>query len=657
MMLFLNPFKNNDYICNFEHFILEMKKYLDILQTYWGYSEFRSLQGEIIRSVSEGKDTLALMPTGGGKSITFQVPAMDMEGICLVVTPLIALMKDQVANLKKRKIKAAAIYSGMTRDEIIVTLENCMYGGYKFLYVSPERLSTEIFLSRLQHMTVSLIAVDESHCISQWGYDFRPSYLRIAEIREHLPNVPILALTATATPEVVKDIQLQLKFSQENVFQKSFERRNLAYVVRYAEDKSYQLLKILNSVQGSAIVYVRDRKKTKETADFLNENGISAEHFHAGLTNEKKDQSQIRWKKNETRVMVSTNAFGMGIDKPDVRVVIHLDLPDSVEAYFQEAGRAGRDEQKAYAALIYNKSDSTKMKKRLADAFPGKDRVKIVYEKLGNYFELAVGSGEGAVYAFNLIDFCKSFKLPILPTYSCLKILEQAEYLELTDELDNPSRILFTVSKDELYYFQSKNAELDKLMQLVLRSYTGLFTEYAHINEDVLAERLNSTREDVYQQLILLGKLGVVSYIPAKKTPFIIYLCNRVDVDRVKLSNAVYEDRRNRYEKRIEEILNYATEQAVCRSQLLLRYFGQTNVKPCNHCDVCLKKKEKAVNQKEFDELAEAVKEQLAKGAMDIYQLIANLNENEEKVLYVVRYMTDNNMICYNFENKFKLNH
>lgn len=633
-----------------------MNKYLDILQNYWGYSEFRSLQGEIIQSVSEGKDTLALMPTGGGKSITFQVPAMDMEGICLVVTPLIALMKDQVENLKKRRIKAAAIFSGMTREEIIVTLENCMYGGYKFLYVSPERLSTEIFLSRLQQMNVSLIAVDESHCISQWGYDFRPSYLRIAEIREHLPGVPILALTATATPEVVKDIQIKLNFPQENVFQKSFERKNLAYVVRYAEDKNHQLLNILNSVQGSAIVYVRDRKKTKETADFLLENGISAEHFHAGLTNEKKDQRQARWRKNETRVIVSTNAFGMGIDKPDVRVVIHLDLPDSLEAYFQEAGRAGRDEKKAYAVLIYNKSDSTKMKKRLSDTFPEKERVKIVYEKLGHYFQLAVGSGEGVVYAFNLIDFCKSFKLPILPTYNSLKILEQAEYLELTDELDNPSRILFTIKRDDLYSFQLKNIELDKLIQLLLRSYTGLFTEYAHINEDVLAHRMQSTRELIYEQLLSLNRLGVVSYIPAKKTPFIIYTCNRVDIDRVKISKQVYDDRKARYEKRMEQMGNYATEGTICRSQFLLRYFGETNISPCEQCDICLKNKEQLINQQEFDEIASAIKEQLSKEPMDISQLIRNIKKKEDKIISIVRYMTDNKIINCNSNNKFKLN-
>lgn len=494
-----------------------MEKHLAILKQYWGYDCFRELQGDIISSVGAGKDTLGLMPTGGGKSITFQVPALAKEGICIVVTPLIALMKDQVENLKKRRIKAAAIYAGMTKAEIMTTLDNCQYGDYKFLYVSPERLATELFINRIQHLSVNLLAIDESHCISQWGYDFRPSYLKIAEIREHLPNVPVLALTATATPEVVKDIQEKLHFPQENVFQKSFERKNVAYVVRHTEDKLEQLLKILSSVKGTSIVYVRDRKKTKEIADLLNGKGITAEHFHAGLTHDTKDARQARWKSGETRVIVSTNAFGMGIDKPDVRTVVHLDLPDSLEAYFQEAGRAGRDEKKAYAILLYNKTDDTKIKKRINDSFPDKERVKLTYDKLGYYFELGVDSGEGAVFPFNLNDFCIKFKLPMLPTYSALKTLEQAEYLELTDEMDNPSRLMFIMGREDLYSFQVNNPELDKLMQILLRSYTGLFTEYAHINEDMLAKRMESTRQTVYDQLILLSKYGVISYIPAKK--------------------------------------------------------------------------------------------------------------------------------------------
>ncbi|MDR3705099.1 MAG: RecQ family ATP-dependent DNA helicase [Paludibacteraceae bacterium] len=622
-----------------------MDKYLKILKQYWGYDCFRELQGDIIKSVSERKDTLGLMPTGGGKSITFQVPTMCMDGICLVITPLIALMKDQVDGLKKRKIKAAAIYSGMTREEIIRTLENCIYGKYKFLYISPERLSTELFISQLQHLNVCLVAVDESHCISQWGYDFRPSYLRISEIRDHLPDVPILALTATATPEVVKDIQQRLKFPRENVFQKSFERKNLAYVVRNAEDKFYNLLKILTNVQGSAIVYVRDRKKTKEIADFLNEKGFSAEHFHAGISNDSKDAKQTRWKTNQTRVIVSTNAFGMGIDKPDVRLVIHLDLPDSLEAYFQEAGRAGRDGKKAYAVLLYNKSDSTKLKKRLSDTFPAKDRITLTYDKLGNYFELGVGSGEGAVFAFNLQDFCHKFKLPILPTYHSLKNLEHAGYLELTDELDNASRVLFTIKRDELYSFQLKNPELDKLMQLLLRSYTGLFTDYAHINEEVLAGRLNSTRQKVYDQLVLLSKQGFIHYIPAKKTPFIIYTCNRVEADRVKLSKEAYDDRKGRYEKKITEMLRYATDENVCRSQILLQYFGQKDSKPCGHCDVCLEKKKGQIQNKDFNEIKVCIEDLLKEQPRNISELLQVMPHKEDQVLLVIRFLFDNGLI------------
>jgi len=427
-----------------------MQKFTDILKQYWGYDQFRALQGDIIQSIAAGKDTLGLMPTGGGKSLTFQVPTMAMDGICIVVTPLIALMKDQVENLKKRGIKAAAIYSGMSQNDIMLTLDNSVFGAYKFLYVSPERLATPIFMQKIKQATVCMIAVDESHCISQWGYDFRPSYLRIADIREILPNVPVLALTATATPEVVDDIQKQLHFRAPNLFQKSFFRSNLAYVVRTVENKEENLLKILNNVPGTSVVYVRNRKKTKEIADFLNQNNISAENFHAGLKNETKDAKQSRWKTGETRVIVSTNAFGMGIDKAEVRTVVHLDLPDSVEAYFQEAGRAGRDELKAYAVLLYNNGDAVKMRKRVADSFPGKEMVRKVYEALGNYLQIGVGSGLDKVFAFDIGDFCVKFKLPILISYNCLKIIQQAGYIELTDEQDSSSRVLFVVHKDAL---------------------------------------------------------------------------------------------------------------------------------------------------------------------------------------------------------------
>ena len=626
-----------------------MQKYLDILKQYWGYDQFRSLQGDIIRSIASGKDTLGLMPTGGGKSLTFQVPAMAMEGLCVVVTPLIALMKDQVENLKKRGITAAAIYSGMSYDKILLTLDNSVFGAYKFLYVSPERLATPVFIEKIKQATVCIIAVDESHCISQWGYDFRPSYLRIADIREQLPDVPVLALTATATPEVVIDIQKQLLFKKTNVFQKSFNRTNLAYVVRTAENKDENLLKILNSVPGTSVVYVRNRKKTKEIADFLNQNGISAENFHAGLKNATKDAKQSRWMSGETRVIVSTNAFGMGIDKAEVRTVIHMDLPDSLEAYFQEAGRAGRDEQKAYAVLLYNKSDATKLHKRVADTFPGKEMVVKVYEALGNYLEMGVGSGLDRVFAFDLVDFCVKFKLPILISYNCLKILQQAGYIELTDEQDSSSRVLFTVIKDDLYKLKN-NTEQEKLIHILLRSYTGLFTDLASIDEDILAKRLNWSRDQVYDQLVVLAKERIIQYIPRKKTPFLTFIREREATERVILGKEAYDDRRERYISRIKNVLDYAQEENICRCQLLLSYFGEKETPPCGHCDTCLKKKEKHISPDDFEAIRIAIEQVLTIEALPVNSLLKKLNLKEAKVLQVIRFMMDNGQIE---ENEF----
>ena len=623
-----------------------MSKYTDILQKYWGYSEFRPLQEDIIRSIAEGNDTLGLMPTGGGKSLTFQVPTMAMEGLCLVITPLIALMKDQVENLKKRRILATAIFSGMTQEEIIVTLENCIYGEYKFLYVSPERLSTELFLNYLPRIKVCLLAVDESHCISQWGYDFRPSYLRIAEIRQYLPGVPVLALTATATPEVVTDIQARLHFPKENVFQKSFERKNLAYAVREIDDKLRYLLTILANVPGTAIVYVRDRKKTKEIAGFLNANNISAAHFHAGLSNETKDERQAAWKSDKCRVIVATNAFGMGIDKPDVRVVIHLDLPDSIEAYFQEAGRAGRDEKKAYAILLYNKTDATKLKKRIADSFPGKDKIRNVYEKLGSYYQLGVGYGLEKMYEFDLNDFCQKFHLSIFQTYHALKILQQANYIELTDELDNPSVVHFTVNKEELYHAPLKeNARLDNLVQMLLRSYTGVFSNFIPIHEETLAKRLGITREEVYEGLLAISRLGLINYIPQRKMPFIIYTQERQETQRIYLNKTIYDDRKARFVKRIEKILFYASQENVCRSRILLTYFGQKNVPDCGQCDVCLKNKEQIITRKEFDLIKETILQLLEKSPLTLSGLVSLSHQEEAKVLKIIRFLLDNNLI------------
>ena len=584
-----------------------------LLKQYWGYDSFRGIQEEIINSISENKDTLGLMPTGGGKSITFQVPALAKDGLCLVITPLIALMKDQVQNLRKRGIKALSIYSGMSRQDIITTLENCIFGNYKFLYISPERLDTEIFRTKLRKMKVSMITVDESHCISQWGYDFRPAYLKIAEIRELLPNIPVLALTATATPEVVKDIQARLHFRRENVFRMSFERSNLAYIVRKTDNKTGELLHILRSMPGSAIVYVRNRRRTKEITELLNNEDITADFYHAGQDDATKDIRQHRWQSGGSRVMVATNAFGMGIDKPDVRIVIHMDLPDSIEAYFQEAGRAGRDGQKAYAVILYAKADKTTLHKRIPDTFPEKEYIKDVYEHLQYYYQMAMGDGLDCVREFNIEDFCRKFKYFPVPVDSALKILTQAGYLEYTGEQDNTSRLLFTIQRDELYRLREMGDDMDKLIQTVLRSYTGVFTDYTYINEDSLAIRTGLTRRQIYEQLVHLAKLRIVSYIPRKKTPYIIYTRERIEAQLIHISPEIYEERKARYETRINAMLEYVTNDTLCRSRMLLDYFGEKNEHNCGQCDTCIGlRKQTATCQPDREELYEKIHEILS---------------------------------------------
>ena len=562
--------------------------YHEILKQYWGYDSFRGIQEEIIKSIGEGRDTLGLMPTGGGKSITFQVPALAKDGLCIVITPLIALMKDQVQNLRQRGIKAVAIYSGMTRQEILIALENCIFCNYKFLYISPERLDTDIFKQKLRAMKVNMITVDESHCISQWGYDFRPAYLKIADIRELLPGVPLLALTATATPDVVQDIQSRLKFREKNVFRMSFERKNLAYIVRKTDNKTAELLHILRRMPGSAIIYVRSRRRTKETTELLTHEGITADFYHAGLDNAVKDIRQKRWQDGECRVMVATNAFGMGIDKPDVRLVIHLDLPDSPEAYFQEAGRAGRDGEKAYAVILYSKSDKVTLHKRIPDTFPDKDYIKKVYEHLQYYYQMAMGDGLGCTKEFNLEEFCRKFKHFPVPADSALKILTQAGYIEYTDEQDNASRIIFTIRRDELYKLREMGNETEALVQTILRSYTGLFTDYAYISETALSLRTGLTRQQIYNVLMSLSKRRIIDYIPRKKTPYIIYTRERVELNHLHISPAVYEERKERYEARIRAMVDYVTSETACRSRMLLRYFGEKNENNCGQCDVCL---------------------------------------------------------------------
>ncbi len=584
-----------------------MADYRAILKEYWGYDSFRGIQGEIIESIGQGRDTLGLMPTGGGKSITFQVPTLAQEGLCLVITPLIALMKDQVANLRRRGILAAAVYSGMTRQEIIVALENCIFGDYKFLYVSPERLDTELFQVKLRRMNVCMIAVDESHCISQWGYDFRPAYLHIAKIRELLPGVPVLALTATATPEVVKDIQRLLDFKQENVFRMSFERKNLSYVVRRTENKEGELIHILNSTPGSAIVYTRNRRKTKEIADLLGKYGITVENYHAGLSNTEKDVRQRKWQSGESRVMVATNAFGMGIDKPDVRLVVHMDVPDSPEAYFQEAGRAGRDGKTAYAVLLYEPRDRTQLSRRIPDTFPDKDFIRQIYEELSYYYQLAMGDGYDCTYEFNLEEFCTRFKHFPVPTDSALKILSRAGYIEYTDEQDNSSRLMFTIRRDELYQLHQQSDEADRVIQAVLRRYGGVFSDYVYVEESAIARQAGLTNEQVYEVLKALTRERIIHYVPHKKTPYITYRQRRVEKDEIVIPRSVYEDRKESYERRIKAMVEYATSETCCRSRMLLRYFGELNEHNCMRCDVCLGKYRLEIPVAEFRELSQRI--------------------------------------------------
>ena len=561
--------------------------YVEVLREHFGYDTFRSIQEDIIRSIGSGRDTLGLMPTGGGKSITFQVPALTMEGVCIVVTPLIALMKDQVAKLRERGIKATAVYSGMSRDNIVAALDNCILGGYKFLYVSPERLASDIFLNKLRRMEVSFITVDESHCISQWGYDFRPSYLAIADIRKQLPDIPILALTATATPEVVDDIQERLLFRAKNVFRMSFERKNLNYIVRSTKNKEAELLHILSRVEGSAIVYVRNRDKTREIAKMLIEHGISASFYHAGLDTRDKDKRQQQWTEGALRVIVATNAFGMGIDKADVRLVIHYEMPDSPEAYYQEAGRAGRDGLTAYAVLLYSPDDKRRLSRRISDNFPEKEFIRNVYERLGYYYQMAVGDGIGCRYDFDLQEFCRAYHLPIVQTESALRLLTQAGYIHYEEEEEHTSRLRFTLQRDELYRRYDLSDTSDQIIRTLLRLYSGVFSDYVFIDEKYISEMSGIELEPLYESLLGLSRERIVHYVPRRTCPSVTFTQKRVDTSRIIISPEVYEERKAKYALRIEAMKEYALSDKQCRSRMLLRYFGEHTALPCQQCDNC----------------------------------------------------------------------
>jgi len=633
---------------------MNLENYRQVLTRYWGYTSFRPLQEEIIRSVAEGKDTLGLMPTGGGKSITFQVPALASDGICLVITPLIALMKDQVSRLNSMEIKSVAIHTGMTREEIEIALENCIYGDYKFLYVSPERLTTQLFQAKVPRLNISIVAIDEAHCISQWGYDFRPSYLKIVTLRDYIPkNVPFLALTASATLPVIEDIMTKLAFRERNVLRISFERKNISYLVRKVEDKSSYLLTTLNKVKGSGIVYVRSRKKSKEIAELLVGNGVSADFYHAGLTSELRDKKQAAWTSNDTRVIVSTNAFGMGIDKADVRFVIHWDIPDSIESYFQESGRVGRDNKASYAVLLYSEADKSKLTDSIRHKFPPVDKIKDIYEALCNFLHVPTGSGKESVFDFNMSDFVTKYRLPVTETYNSLLFLQREGYLEFTEEINNPSRVLFTVGRDDLYKFQVANEAFDGFIKLLLRSYTGMFTEFTPINEEMLAKKSALKRDTVYQFLVRLSNQNIIRYIPGKKTPLVIFTEERLDRKDLFISPENYLHVKEKYIKRLDKMIEYAESNNRCRSVILLDYFGEESDR-CGICDVCRERNELDLSKYEFDLILEEIKTVLTEEKPEMEQLVKQINYPEDKVIKVIRWLLDHNKILRDDDLKLR---
>jgi ATP-dependent DNA helicase RecQ len=602
----------------------------EILKHYWKHDSFRPLQEEIIQSVLLGRDTLALLPTGGGKSVCFQVPALAKDGMCIVVSPLIALMKDQVENLKAKGIGAVSIVSGMSKREVDIALDNCIYSPVKFLYLSPERLLSELVQERIRYMNVNLIAVDEAHCISQWGYDFRPPYLHIADLRELHPGVPVLALTATATAEVSEDIQEKLLFKQPNVYRQSFERKNISYVVQNEENKLKKLLDIPRGVKGSGIVYVRSRKETAEIAKFYNENGFGADFYHAGLTMEQRSAKQESWRNDKTRIIVATNAFGMGIDKPDVRFVIHKDMPESLEAYYQEAGRGGRDEQKAYAVLLYNYADRIKNEKKLLTNFPSIEEIKQVYHHLGSYFQLAYATGEGISFDLDLGDFCTRFKLDPTKTINALKFLEQDDYLSFNESVFLPSRFRFEVQNEQLYNFQIQNSSWDAFIKTLLRSYGGSFENYVRLREHDLARRSNLSVQQVIEGLKQLQELGILNYLQQTDQPQVTYLRPRLQNNELIINKRSIEERKATFKKKMEAVFAYA-EHKKCRSQMLLAYFDETNASKCGVCDICLEEKRQRNLAETADNITDEIAHLLSVDNLTIDDLIKSLKIGTEK--------------------------
>lgn len=618
----------------------------DILQRYWGYSEFRPLQEDIILSVLSGHDTLGLLPTGGGKSITFQVPAMFLDGLTVVITPLISLMKDQVDNLMQHGIKAVYIHAGLSRREYKLSIDKCTLGKSKLLYVSPEKLQSPRFIEQVRLMPVKLIVIDEAHCISQWGYDFRPSYLRIAELRHFFSEVPVLALTASATPSVVQDIKSKLEFADNsNTYAKSFARSNISYIVRLGENKPEKLLQVLKNVGGSAIVYVRSRRRTKEIAQFISEAGISASFYHAGLSIEDKEDKQQKWKTGNIRVIVATNAFGMGIDKPDVRVVIHVDLPSSLEEYYQEAGRAGRDGKASFAVILVSNRDKATLKRRVSDNFPDKDFIRRIYELACNFVEVPVGSGYNQVYDFNTALFCERFKLPPRQTHSALRLLSQAGYFEYVENVNIMAKVMMLASRNELYGFKGSE-QADNVLQFLLRTYSGLFADYVTISESSMAFRLDMTEDDVYHALLELNREHILHYIPRRSNPYLFFVTSRELPKYIQIPISVYEDMRERMEQRISSVEQFAFDSSHCRANTILEYFGEQISGPCNTCDVCRSQRKVSANKTDLELLRNSILYLASKsGGTPLETIFAEVGRNRNTILEQIRYLLDNDLI------------